>query len=359
MPALRDGPAASAQVTAIPAPVVDACFGSDGAMLAVASGDGVVRLFSTDGGMFVPLAVAAAHDGAILHLHPEGRGGGFLTGGDDGRVVRIRSPGAFRELAVFPGRWVDGLAVSSANGLVAAGIGRSVHVVDAEGRTVAEFHGHPSTVADLAFSPDGGTIAVAHYQGVSLWSVGAGMARRLEWRGSHVRVLWSPDGRYVVTATQDNEVHAWRLADAAGIQLAGYGGKARSLSWGPRGSYLATSGADGAMLWTFRGEGPASRPPIALGPERRCLVSAVACHPNRDVVAFGYKDGAVLQAGLGDGPVQEVRPPSGSPVQALCWSPDGRWLIAGTEDGCLERWRQPAQDAPLVRLLGRLLGRAC
>ena len=33
----------------------------------------------------------------------------------------------------------------------------------------------------------------------------------LEWKGSHIDVTWSPDGRFVVTSMQENALHGWRL----------------------------------------------------------------------------------------------------------------------------------------------------
>ncbi|WP_207482726.1 WD40 repeat domain-containing protein [Arenibaculum pallidiluteum] len=361
MPASPDVPPGIAAAFELGVPVTDACFDAAGGTLAVATGDGALRLYALGRAGVTAGPAVEAHEGPVLQLRPGGPGGGFVTGGDDGRVVALdganSSTAAPRALATFSGAWIDALAVSADGRLVAAAVGRSVHVMDAAGKPIAVLDGHPSTVADLAFSASGGTLAVAHYRGVTLWPLPAGEPRRLDWPGSHLRVVFGPDGRHVVTATQDNEIHAWRLADGAGFQLAGYGAKPRSLSWGPRGAYLASSGADGAMLWSFRGEGPASRPPIALGPERGELVSVVACHPARDLLVFGYRDGCILRGGLEDVPIEEVRPPSGSAVAALIWSPDGRWLAAAMEDGRLE-FRRARAAGLLERLMRRLLPRA-
>lgn len=300
-------------------------FDGKGERLAVGLGDGTVRVFPVRGGD--PLTIAV-HDGAVLHLRAAGDG--FLSGGDDGRLVRIGRDGGAETLLHVPGRWIDALAVSG--GAWAAATGKTVHGLGAPLE-------HPSTVGALAFDPAGGRLAVAHYGGVTVWPVG-GEPQRLEWKGSHIAVCWSPDGRFVVAAAQDNELHAWRVADGTAMQMAGYGTKTRSLSWGPGGKYLATSGADGVVLWSFAGDGPFGKPPMELGPERKVLVTAVACHPREALFAYGYRDGQVSLIGFDDQPPVDLLPADGEPVAGLVWSPDGGWLASAGEGGRVALWRR-------------------
>src|ERR1700686_4888031 len=103
----------------------------------------------------------------------------------------------------------------------------------------------PSTVGGLAFAPKGLRLAIAHYHGATLWFPNAGQAppERLEWKGSHLDVTFSPDGRFLVTAMQEAALHGWRVVDARPIRMAGYGTKVRSLPWGPGAKWLAASGS--------------------------------------------------------------------------------------------------------------------
>ena len=124
------------------------------------------------------------------------------------------------------------------------------------------------------------------------------------------------------------------------MQMAGYGTKTRSLSWGPGGKYLATSGADGVVLWSFAGEGPFGKPPMELGPERKTLVTAVACHPREALIAYGYRDGQVSLIGFDDRPPLDLLPADGEPVAGTAWSADGGWLAAAGEGGRVALWRR-------------------
>ena len=44
----------------------------------------------------------------------------------------------------------------------------------------------------------------------------------LEWKGSHLDVTFSPDGRFLVTAMQEPTLHGWRLVDSKHMRMSGY-----------------------------------------------------------------------------------------------------------------------------------------
>jgi hypothetical protein len=69
-----------------------------------------------------------------------------------------------------------------------------------------------------------------------------------------------------------------------------------------------------------------------LGPTEH-QVSAVACHPHRDVIAAGYEDGLVLLVRAKDGAEVLARGPGGSPICALAWNATGTAMALGTEEG--------------------------
>jgi WD40 repeat protein len=119
------------------------------------------------------------------------------------------------------------------------------------------------------------------------------------------------------------------------MRMTGYPAKTRSLSWSPDGKWLASSGADAAVLWPFQSkDGPMGKAPREIG-LRSVRVDRVAFHPTAPVVALGYLDGCILLARLGDNSELLVRPPpeGGDTVTALAWSRNGRHLAFGTADG--------------------------
>jgi WD40 repeat protein len=261
-----------------------------------------------------------------------------VTGGDDGRVARTDAGGEVSVLAEIPGRQADVLAVSRSGGLRAAAGGREVRLLDRAGETVGAAADHPSTVTGLAFNPKGKRLAVSHYGGATLrWTGKLDQgATKLEWRGSHIGVTWSPDGTTVLTAMQERELHGWRLTDRQYMSMPGYTAKVRSMDWLTRPMILATSGADCVIAWSFAGRGPMGKPPLEIGSGLGRLVTCVAVHPKNPVVAAGFDEGQVIVCALGrEEKVVRLRRPDWDRIATLAWSHDGTRLAVGTEAGAI------------------------
>lgn len=307
------------------APVAAAGFPAETPALAL--GDGAV-LIGAPGCQ----SRAAAHPGAAI-LAAAAAGGKFITGGDDGRVVVLSADGAIQEIADEKGKWIDALA-ARADGAIAWSSGKAVRARDPAGgvKTVAA----PSSVRGLTFMPKGYRIAFAHYDGATLWFPNASAPLEpFHWKGSHLSIAVSPDGRFLVTAMQENALHAWRVADKKDMRMSGYPAKTRSLSWSFDGHWLATSGAEAAVIWPFKDkEGPINKAPLECG-RRQARVTCVAFHPKSLVVAQGYDDGAVLLCRILDGAEILVRssPKPAGAITALAWDRVGKKLLFGAADG--------------------------
>jgi WD40 repeat protein len=269
------------------------------------------------------------HGGAILATVSDGAR--VISGGDDGKIAETDAKGESGTLASDPKhRWIDHVALGP-DGAVAWSAGKSAFV---RGKELREFAA-PSTVGGLAFLPKGFRLAVAHYNGASLWFPNAPQAapEKLEWKGSHLGVTVSPDGRFLVTTMQEPMLHGWRLADRKHMRMSGYAVRVTSLGWTAGGDWLATSGAPQLILWPFQGkDGPMGREPRLLAPAEH-RVEVVACHPKQEIVAAGYGDGMVLLVRMRDGAEILAKTPGDARQTALAWSADGMLLAWGTESG--------------------------
>jgi len=272
----------------------------------------------------------AVQGGGILCAASDGKR--IVTGGDDGKVVAVDAKGEVTQLAIdAKRRWIDNVAAHP-DGAVAWSAGKTAFIRAAKGEEKSL--DVPSTVGGLAFAPKGLRLAIAHYNGATLWFPNmAATPEFLPWAGSHLGVTFSPDNKFLVTAMHEPALHGWRLADAKHMRMSGYPGRVKSMSWSVGGKFLATSGADAVILWPFVSkDGPMGKEPAMLAP-LQARVSAVACSPKHDVFAAGYGDGTILMVRMEDGAEILVRRNGTSPVAALGWNAKGSLLAFAGEDG--------------------------
>lgn len=292
-----------------------------------ALGDGTVRF---EGGEIV-----AAHDGAVLSACLPPSGEGILTGGDDGRVV-LSTPAGAQEIAKVPGRWIDSVAASPESKLFAFAAGRDLHVRDPADPAFARVFTHEKSVADIAFDPKGRRLAAATYGGVWLWYARIADQKPviLKWAGSHVGACWSPDGKFLVSAMQENQLHGWRVADEKNMRMGGYPSKVRSLSYMSKGTLLATSGANGAVCWPFAGAtGPMGKQAAEIGWDESAMTTRIATVLDKTWLAAGLDDGRVWAADVTGEKLVHLKAEKGAAISALALSADARRVAWGDEDG--------------------------
>lgn len=292
-----------------------------------ALGDGTVR--REDGLTF------QAHQGAVLSaaIHPTGAG--VLTGGDDGVLAWTRESGV-EVVQKTPGRWVDAVAASPASGLFAWASGKNVAVRDSADPDFRRDFEHERSAADLAFDPKGRRLAVATYGGAWLWyaRIAEQKPEILKWAGSHIALAWSPDGKFLMSAMQENQLHGWRVADDKNLKMGGYPAKVKSLAFLSRGQMLATSGANGVVVWPFTGPaGPLGKEAAEVGYDESALVARVAGDPGSRRVAAGLEDGRVWICDLTGQRIDMLKAEKGESISTLTFSRDARRLAWGDEAG--------------------------
>ena len=311
---------------AFDAQVTAALFDKSGAIFTL--GDGSVRF--EDG------SYNAVHDGAILcaAVHPSGDG--VITGGDDGNVIWSRKDEAGILATSAKSQWVDSIDASAETKLIAFSSGKTLSVIDATDAGFRRDFQHERTVSGVAFDPKGRRIAASTYGGCALWYARIAQQKptMLKWAGSHIGVSFSPDGNFVVTTMQDAQLHGWRLKDSKDMRMGGYPSKVRALAFLSEGRLMATSGAQGAVLWPFIGaNGPMGRDATEIGYDEGSLVTLVAARPEHGVMAAGLSDGRVWWADPAGQGLNFLKAERGPAIAALALSPDGHRVAWADEDG--------------------------
>jgi len=112
--------------------------------------------------------------------------------------------------------------------------------------------GHKAPIVAVAFSPDGKWIASASWDGtIGLWQPNG---RNIRFLRGHNGVVWdvafSRDGRTLASSADDGTIKLWNLASMQeAATLHGHEGPVSGLAFSPDGNYLASAGGWTVRLW--------------------------------------------------------------------------------------------------------------
>ena len=306
-------------------------FSPNGETLALATGDGKLLLTAP---ATRETLLTKPHEGAVLCLQATAEG--FVSGGDDGRIMRTAENGASEETYRRKGRWIEHLAVC-AGGRLAAAMGREVALFEpgtAEPRLLGPLR---SSVAGLRSGLGGRLLAATHNDGLTLWDLppSSPEGRLLEAQGSHLSLALSADGRFAACATQDKAVRVFDLRENEGYAMEGYPIKVESLAFDAENRRLLTGGEQAVVAWDILAPEEELGKPITFGAFEHGFARVVAPHPALPLVCAGFDGGVVF---LGDVSRRTARPLftlPGDRVTCLAWSHNGRHLAGGSDSGGL------------------------
>jgi WD40 repeat protein len=203
---------------------------------------------------------------------------------------------------------------------------------------------HDQEVIDVAFSPNGKYLATASADNTArLWEAPGGdpASPPMKHEGSVYNLAFSRDGKYLATASEDGTARLWKVpsGDPASPPLE-HEDVVYSLGFSPNGKYLATASDDKTVrLWTVpNGQKIAS--PI----EHDGALKDVAFSPNGKYLATASAKGAARLWQVPSG--REAAPPMkhGNIVYSVTFSPNGQYLASASANGTARLWEVPSGE---------------
>ncbi len=200
----------------------------------------------------------------------------------------------------------------------------------------------------VAFSPDGRWLATASSKNVAqVWDATTGQelltVGSKAWRRNMEGVVFSPDGRWLATASDDCTARIWDATSGEVLLTVTHVGQLWGLAFSPDGHRLATASDDcTARIWD------ATSGDELLTVTHDNWVRGVAFSPDGRWLATAGVDRTARVWDAAEGK-EFARVEHDSVVWGVAFSPDGRWRATASQD-CTARVWDAADGAELVEV---------
>ena len=222
----------------------------------------------------------------------------------------------------------------------------SVYLFDTRTRAVRVLRGHTDQVTSIAYAPNGKLLATGSWGGtIRLWNLEDGSARELQADTGVWSVVFSPDGKTLASSGgKKGDVLLWDIATGNLERLRGHNSEVYGVVFSHDGLRLATASRDKTIrLWDVL-----ARRQEAVLEGHRAVVWKIGFSPDDDLLASASADNDIILWDIESRSAKASLHGHRDEVRGLAFSPDGKVLASSSNDRTIRLWdiatgRQRAQ----------------
>ncbi len=193
---------------------------------------------------------------------------------------------------------------------------------------------HDNFVKSVAFSPNGKyVVSGSDDHTARVWEAATGKeVAHMVHENAVNSVAFSPDGNYVISGSYDGTARVWEAATGREVARMVHGNYVSSVAFSPAGNYVISGSYDNtARVW-----------------ETATGLEVARTTYDREVISVAFSpDGKYVVAGSGDGSARVWEAATGKEVarithmvfdNSIAFSPNGKYIVSGEYDGTARVW---------------------